>query len=132
MELNRRPRSQGFEALGNRFIIFFWNFGIVPATQTLFLCFHRLTKPTVFMPAVMTKPLFAQNVLGLTLVLCIHFILDFFPWLHLETFQNFEVRQFCLRLRVVRRSIEIILHMVIKLRRKKYLLDIPLFYKIYM
>ena len=27
-------------------IIFFWNLGIVPATQTFSLCFQRLTKPT--------------------------------------------------------------------------------------
>ena len=53
------------------------NFGIVPATQTFFLCFHRLTT-TTFMPAVMAKPLFAQNVLELTLVLCVFFNVDFF------------------------------------------------------
>ena len=58
MELNRRPRSQEFEALGNRFIIFFWNFGIVPATQTLFLCFHRLKKPTVYTRAHTKKSLY--------------------------------------------------------------------------
>ena len=45
------------------YIIFFWNFGIVLATQFFFLCFHRLTKPTTFKPAAMANPLFAQNVL---------------------------------------------------------------------
>ena len=50
-------------------IIFFWKIGIVPATQNFFLCFNRLTKLTKFTPALITNPLFAQNILELTLVL---------------------------------------------------------------
>ena len=46
---------------------------MVPVTQTFLLCFHYLTKPTTFLPAVMTsenrKPLFAQNVFELTMVI---------------------------------------------------------------
>ena len=80
-------------------IIFFWNFGIVPATQT---------STSVFI-TFLTKPLFAQNVPGLTLVLCIVFIADFFPWLHVERFQSTEVRQFCLRLRIMRKTMEIVI-----------------------
>ena len=57
----------------------------------------------------MTKPLFAQNVLGLTLVLYIVFIADFFLWLHIERFQNTKVRQFCLRLIVIEKSVGIII-----------------------
>ena len=47
----------------------------------------------------MTKPLFAENVLGLTLV----------HWLHFERFQNTKVRQFCLKLRVIGRRAGIII-----------------------
>ena len=54
------------------------NFGIVPETRTLFLCFHLLTKSTTSTPTVMSKSLFAQNILGLTLVLSMVFIADFF------------------------------------------------------
>ena len=50
-------------------IIFFWKIRIVPATQNFSFCFNRLTKLTTFAPAVITNPLFAQNVLELTLVL---------------------------------------------------------------
>ena len=39
--------------------------------------------------------LFSQTVLGLTLVLCIVFIADVFPWLYVERFQSTEVKQFC-------------------------------------
>ena len=48
-------------------ITFYWNFRVVRATQTFFLCFYRLRKPTILTPVVITKPLFAQNILGLTL-----------------------------------------------------------------
>ena len=72
--------------------IVFWNFGTDPATQTFFLCFHRLTKTTALTPAVMTKPLFAQNSLGLSLAMLIAFThLDLFPWLHVKRFQITEV-----------------------------------------
>ena len=54
-------------------------------------CFTGVTKSITFTPAVMTKPLFGQNVLGLTLVLCIVFITDFFLWLHAKRFQSTEV-----------------------------------------
>ena len=37
------------------------NFGIVPATQAFFLCFHRFKKPTIFTLAVMTKPLLCSK-----------------------------------------------------------------------
>ena len=50
-------------------LIFFCNFGIVHATQTFFLSFYQLTKFTAFTPAVMTKSLLAQSILGLILVL---------------------------------------------------------------
>ena len=90
-------------------IIFFWNFGLVPATQT-FLCFQRLRKPTTFKLAVIKKPLFIQNVLGLILVLCIVFIADFFPWFHIERFQNNKFSQFCIRLGVIGRSVRIIIN----------------------
>ena len=89
--------------------IFFWNFGIVPATQTFFLCFHRITEPTTFTPAVIVNPLFTQNVLGLTFVLSMVFIADFFPWLHVKRFLSADVRQFCLRLRVIERSVGIVI-----------------------
>ena len=59
-------------------IIFFWNFGIEPETKNLFLCFYLLIKPITFIAAIMTKPLFAQNVFELVLILCIVFIADFF------------------------------------------------------
>ena len=63
------------------FLVEFRNF---PTKQTFFLCFHQLTKPTTFRPAVITKPLFAQKkILGLILVQCIGFIFDFFPWLYI-------------------------------------------------
>ena len=42
----------------------------------------------------MTKSLFSQNVLGFLLVLCIAFIVDFFPRPHVEWFQSTEVKQF--------------------------------------
>ena len=61
----------------------------------------------------MTKSLFAQNVLGLLLVLCIAFIVDFFPRPHVEWFQSTEVRQFCPRLRLIGRSVEIIISHVV-------------------
>ena len=87
------------------FLLEFW---IVPATQTFFLCFHRLTKLTTFTPAVIVNPLFNQNALGLTFVLSMVFIADFFPWLHVERFQS-DVRQFCLRLRVIERNVGIVI-----------------------
>ena len=31
----------------------------------------------------------------MTLVLCIFFIADVFPWLHFQRFQSTKVRQFC-------------------------------------
>ena len=60
-------------------IIFFWNFRIVPATQTFSLCFRQLTKSIKFRAAVISLPLFVQNVNGLTLALCTVFIAGFFP-----------------------------------------------------
>ena len=86
------------------------------------------------MSAVMTKPLFVQNVLGLKLVLCKAIIAGFFPWLHVERFQSTEVRQCCLGLRVIGRSVGMYmsccrccsLHIVIKLRHKTCLSDFPL------
>ena len=60
----------------------------------------------------MTNPLFVQDVLGLTLALCIVFTADSFPWLHVERFQSNSVLfnsvqfgQFCFRLRVIGRSV---------------------------
>ena len=47
---------------------------------------------------VITKPLFSQNVLGLTLMLCIVFIPAIFPWLYVKRFQSTEIKPFCLRL----------------------------------
>ena len=82
----------------------------------------------------MTIPLFAQNVLGLTLVLCI-VITDFFPWLDVEKIQSTEVRQFCFRPRVNGICTGITTShvadaafyiMVIKLKCKTYFSDIPL------
>ena len=70
-----------------------------PAIQNFSPCFHLLTKPNTFTSVAMTKLLFAQNVLGLTLILCIVFITNFFPWLHVKRCQSTEVRQFCLRLK---------------------------------
>ena len=93
-----------------------------------------LKNPPNFTPAVMTKPLLHQHVLGLTSVLRIAFITYCFPWLHIERFQNARVRQFCLRLIVIRRYCWIyyhqccrccFLHMVIKVKYKTYLSDIP-------
>ena len=78
--------------------IFFWNFGIFSATQTLFLCFYQLTKPTAFTPIPATK-LLAENVLGLALVQWIVFIADFLPWLYVKSFQRIEAMQFYLRLK---------------------------------
>ena len=84
----------------------------------------------------MTSRLFTQNVLGLRFVLCKDFIADFFPWLHIERFQSSEVRHFCLRLRVIGRSVGIIIShpvdpvflKVIKLKHKTYFSDISLKY----
>ena len=59
-------------------IIFFWNFWIEPETKNLFFCFYLLVKFITFIPAIITKPLFAQNVLELALILSIVFIADFF------------------------------------------------------
>ena len=70
----------------NTIIIFFWNLGIVPATQTFSLCFQRLTKPTTGVCFCYDQPS-DQNALGLTFTLCIVFIADFFSWLHVERFQ---------------------------------------------
>ena len=39
----------------------------------------------------MNKPLVYQNVRGLTLVLCIIFITDFFTWLHVKSFHSTEL-----------------------------------------
>ena len=75
----------------------FWN---CPCNK-LSSCFHQITKS---MP---TR--FAKNVLGLTSVLCIVFITDSFPWLHVERFQSTEVRQFCLGFKVIERSVGIII-----------------------
>ena len=88
-------------------IIFFRHFRIVPLNKNF--SFHRLTKPSKLLPAVLTKPCFAHNFLGSTLVLYIVFIIDFFPWIHIERFQSTEARQFCLRLRVIGRSVQIII-----------------------
>ena len=90
-------------------IVFSWNFGIVSATKIFFLCFQWLTKPTAFMPAVMTKPLLTQNVIGLILVLWIVFIAEFFSWFHVKRFKSIEVRKFSLRLRVIGRSVGIVI-----------------------
>ena len=38
------------------------------------VCFRWLTKPSTFMPDVMNKPLFAESVLGSTLLLCVQFL----------------------------------------------------------
>ena len=59
-------------------LLFFSNLGIVPATQTFFLYFYWPRKLTTFISVFMTKPLFDQNVFGLTLVRCIIFIANFF------------------------------------------------------
>ena len=47
---------------------------------------------------VIIKPLFSQNVLGLTLMRCIVFIPAIFPWLYVKRFQSTEIKPFCLRL----------------------------------
>ena len=77
-------------------------------------CFHRLAKPTTFTPVVMNEPLFAQNVLGLTSLLCIVFIANVFPWLHFVRFQSTKVSWFCLRLGVIRWSVWIIMSHVVE------------------
>ena len=59
-------------------IIFSRILKLSPATQAFFLSFHRLIKPTTFTPAVITKPLLAQNILGLTLAIKISVISDVF------------------------------------------------------
>ena len=89
-------------------MIFFWNFGIVHVTQTFFLRFYRLAKPTTFTPAVMAKPVFTQNILVLTLVLYIVFMANFFCQVHVKRFQSMKVRQLCLKFRVIGRSVGII------------------------
>ena len=61
-----------------KFPLQFPYFGIAPATEAFFLCFHRLAKPTTFVSAVTTKPPFTQNVFGLKLLQCIVFIADVF------------------------------------------------------
>ena len=108
---------------------------VLPLQHKLSSSFHQLTKPTIFTQVLMTIPLFAQNVLGLTLVLCIVFIADFFPWLDVERIQSTEVRQFCLRPMVngIRTGITTghvadaaFYIMVIKLKCKTYFSDIPL------
>ena len=72
------------------------------------VCFRWLTKPTTFTPAVMNKPLFAENVLGLALLLCIVLSIDVFPWLHFERFHSTKVRQFCLRLELSEELLELL------------------------
>ena len=81
----------------------FWTFEL-PLQQTFFYCFYQITKATTFTPAQ-----FAQNVLGLTLVLCIVFITDFLPWLHVKWFQSTEVRQFWPGFKVIERGVGIII-----------------------
>ena len=66
----------------NTIKFFLWNFEIIHGTQAFFLYFHRLTKPTTFVPVVINKPLFTQNVFESKLLLCIVFIADFFRLLH--------------------------------------------------
>ena len=66
----------------------FWN---CPCNTNFLFLFLLAYKPTTFAPAVMTKPLFMQNVLGLILVLCIVFIADLFPWFYGERFQSNSV-----------------------------------------
>ena len=44
--------------------MFLWHFGIVRAAQAFFLCFRRLTKPTTFVPAVITKHSSLKTSLG--------------------------------------------------------------------
>ena len=108
----------------------------ISATQTFFLCFHQLTKFIPLTPAVMTNGLLDQNVLRLSFVLSIVFITDFFPYLHAERFQSTEVKQFCLRLRVIGRSVGIIISHAVdavlikatKFKCKTYFSDIPLKY----
>ena len=70
------------------------------------------------------------------LVLCILFFTNFFPWLHVKRCQSTEVRQFCLRLRVIEGGVAIIINhvvdavfynkKVIKLKRKTFLSDVAL------
>ena len=120
-------------------IIFFWNFGIELETKNLFLCFYLLIKLITFIPAIMTKPLFAQNVLELVLILCIvFFIADIFSWVLVERFQSTEVRQFCIRLQIqtlYQKKCQNHYHsccscwflcMKMKLKCKTYLSNIPL------
>ena len=92
-------------------IVFFWNFGIVPGTQTFFLCFKTAYKTHHIY--VMNKPLVDQNVLGLTLALCIVFITDLFTWLDVKNFDSTEARQFCFRLKVMARSVGILISHVV-------------------
>ena len=61
----------------------------------------------------MNKPLVDQNVLGLTLALCIVFITDLFTWLDVKNFDSTEARQFCFRLKVMARSVGILISHVV-------------------
>ena len=93
-------------------IIFFWNFGIEPETKNLFLRFYLLIKLITFIPAIMTKPLFPQNVLELVLVLCIVFIADFFLGSLLKGFRVLKSGNFVLDSKIrlcIRRSAKIII-----------------------
>ena len=123
-------------------MIFFWNFRIVPATKTLFFCFHRLAKPTALTPAVMTNcyaSCYDRSVYWKgpwvdisTTCSFIVFIAKFFPWINIGRCQSTEVREFFVRLTVIGKSAGIIishavdaifLQMVIKIKRKIYLSD---------
>ena len=114
-------------------IIFFWSFEIVLAAQNFFLCFHRLTKPTTFALAVMIKPLIALNVLGSTLVLWLlsmtfslalcQKILEYWSWRTLFKAQSYLKKCWCYYQSCWRSCL---LHMVIKLKDKIFLFDIPL------
>ena len=83
-----------------------------PCNTNVFPVFPWDSKSTSSYPSNLA-PLLAQNVLEQTLVLCIVFIADFFSWIHVERFQSTEVRQFCDRLRVIGRSLVLIINRVV-------------------
>ena len=111
------------------FLLEFWNC----SCNTNFLPLFPSAYKTHHISASCYDETSAQNVFGLTLVLCIVFIADFFPSFHVE---STEVKQFRLRLRVIGRNIGTIvgiiccrccfLHIVVKLKHKTYLSDILL------
>ena len=79
--------------------------------QVLFCEFCEISKNTFFTEVLWTTAYEQTSVRSkrpwVDISTVYSFCHDFFPWLHIERFQNTKVRQFCLRLRVVRRGVEI-------------------------